>query len=171
LVDGVLALKPLVNLLTVTRGLDSFEQGRNRFRLLDVWSDSLMIETIFLNVETGLHVVDGPTVLNGDNSPSREAFAIANAVNFVQNRHPGITRAQKVGVKRVHSALVDGPPSGHQGLRGDLATEDSLTLFIGLGATKDVDLNSFKVEEVDEEIESFRHVYMVGETGIVNSLV
>ena len=171
LIDGVLALKPFVNLLTVTRGLYAFEQRRDRFRLLNFRSDSLMVETIFFSVKTCLHVVDRSTVLNGDHASSREALAIANAVNFIENGHLGIAGAQKVGVERVHSTLVDGPSGGHEGLRGNLATEYPLAFFVGLGTTKDVDFNSFEVEEVDKEIESFRHVYMVGETAFAYSAV
>jgi len=45
-----------------------------------------------------------------------------------------------------------------------LTAEDTLAFFVGLGSTKDVDLNVFEVEKVDEKIERFRHAYIVGET-------
>ena len=64
----------------------------------------------------------------------------------------------------MHATLVDRPARGHQGLGGDLAPEDPLAFFVGLGSTKDIDFNGFEVEEVDEKIERFRHGYIVGET-------
>jgi hypothetical protein len=64
----------------------------------------------------------------------------------------------------VHSTLVDRPTSGHEGLGRDLASEDPLAFFVGLGSTKDIDFDGFEVEEVDEKIERFRHGYIVGET-------
>jgi hypothetical protein len=66
----------------------------------------------------------------------------------------------------VHAPLVDRAASGHEGLGGYLTAEDSLTFFVGLGSTKDVDLNVFEVEEVDKKIEGFGHAYIVGETAI-----
>jgi hypothetical protein len=64
----------------------------------------------------------------------------------------------------VHAPLVDRTASGHEGLGGYLTAEDTLAFFVGLGSTKDVDLNVFEVEKVDEKIERFRHAYIVGET-------
>jgi hypothetical protein len=66
----------------------------------------------------------------------------------------------------VHSTLVDRPTGGHECLGRDLASEDPLAFFVGLGSTKDVDLNVFEVEEVDKKIEGFGHAYIVGETAI-----
>ena len=64
----------------------------------------------------------------------------------------------------MHATLVDRAARGHQGLGGDLAPEDPLAFFVGLGSSKDIDLDSFEVEELDKKVERFRHGYIVGET-------
>ena len=99
LVNGVLTLKPFVDVLTVAGRLDAFKQGGDGLGLFNVWSGDLMVETVFLGVKAGLHVVDGPTVLDGYDPASGEALAISNPVDFVENRHPGVAGSKKVRVE------------------------------------------------------------------------
>jgi hypothetical protein len=49
-------------------------------------------------MEAGLQVEDGLAVLNGDDAASREALAIADAVDVVQNGRSGVAWTQEVGV-------------------------------------------------------------------------
>jgi hypothetical protein len=52
----------------------------------------------------------------------------------------------------VNLTVFNGPPRCHQCLAGYLTAKDPLSFFIGLDAAKDVDLDRFKIEKVDQEI-------------------
>jgi len=166
LIDGVLALEPLVDVLTIARRFDALEQRRDCFGLLNIRCGDLMVEAVFFGVEAGLHVVDGSAVLNRHNPAGGEALPVSNPVYFVENWHLGVTGPKKVRVERVHPTLVDRASGSHQGLGGDLASKDPLAFFIGLGAAEDIYLDRFEVEQMDKKIERFRHGYIVGETAI-----
>ena len=60
-------------------------------------------------------------------------------------------------MERMHATAVHRAAGGHQGLRGDLAPKDALSLLVGLNAPKNIDLYGLEVEQRDEEIQSARH--------------
>ena len=68
-------------------------------------------------------------------------------------------------MQRVHAAVLDRAPRGHEGLPGHLAAEDTLALLIGLGTPEDVDLNRLEVEQVDEELQRLAHGVMIAGGG------
>ncbi len=57
----------------------------------------------------------------------------------------------------MHPAVLDGATGGDQGLGGDLATEDALSLLVGLGAAEDVHLDLLEVEQADQLVEVVGH--------------
>ena len=92
-----------------------------------------MVRSGLVVVEARLQVEDRPTVLDRDDASGREAPAVADPVDLVQDRHRRIAGAQEVGVQRVHQAvaLVDRPCSRHERLPGDLSAEDPLAVLVG----------------------------------------
>ena len=60
---------------------------------------------------------------------------------------------------RVHQSagLLDRPGGGDEGLTGDLATEDPLTVLVGRPATEQVHLDRFEIEESDQFVERVLH--------------
>ena len=91
-----------------------------------------MVSTVFVNVKAGLQIEDRLAVLDGNDAPCREAAAIADSVDLVQDRHQRVTRPQKVGVQRMHLSawIIDGARRGDQRLTGNLAAENPLTAFV-----------------------------------------
>ena len=53
--------------------------------------------------------------------------------------------------------LLDRPGGGDEGLTGDLATEDPLTVLVGRPATEQVHLDRFEIEESDQFVERVLH--------------
>src|ERR1700735_5357907 len=100
-----------------------------------------MLETYLIGVKTGLHVVDRPAVLNRHDPTSREAPAIANAVDFVKNWRRWVARAQEIRVQRVRPPVRHRAPRCHQGLGGDLTPEGALARFFRVRPSKDVVVN------------------------------
>ena len=99
----------------------------------DFGHGDLMGQALFGSMKAGLQVKNGLTVLNGDDAASREALAIADAVDVVQNGRSGVAWTQEIGMQRVHSAItvVDSAGGGHEGLTGHLSTENALAIFLG----------------------------------------
>ena len=56
-------------------------------------------------------------------------------------------------MQRVHGPMVDRAACGHQGLTGDLPSEDPLAFFVGADATEDVDFDGFEVEQTHDRVE------------------
>ena len=123
----------------------------------------MIVEAWFHLVKTGLQVQDRPPVLDGDDTASAEASSVADAVDLVENGNAGIARPQEICVQRVDVAtrFFDGTTGCYQRLAGDLAAEHSLTVFVGLHTTKDVDLDRFEVEQRDEIAQRFGHLAML----------
>jgi len=60
----------------------------------------------------------------------------------------------------MHPSVLDRAPRRHEGLPGHLPAEHALTLFVGLDAPEDVDLNRFKVKQIDEKVQGGAHAPM-----------
>ena len=58
----------------------------------------------------------------------------------------------------MHRGLVDCAASGHEGLRRDLTAESTLTFFLGVLATIGIHLDRLEIEQIDEELQGFRHL-------------
>ena len=72
---------------------------RETFRLGHIGHWDLVGESFFGSMETGLQVEDGLPVLNGDNAAGREAFAVADAVDVVQDGGSRVAWTQEVCVQ------------------------------------------------------------------------
>jgi hypothetical protein len=58
----------------------------------------------------------------------------------------------------MHGAVVGGgSPSGDQGLARHVAAEDALALLVRLAAAKQILLDSFEIEQLDQGIEGGGH--------------
>ena len=64
-------------------------------------------------------------------------------------------------MQRVDAASADGPAGRHERLARHLASEDALSLLLGLGSPEDVDLDCLKVEQADQLVEGFAHRTML----------
>lgn len=82
----------------LVRSHTRFEVGET-FRLGHIGHWDLMRQALFGCMEAGLQVEDGLAVLNGDDATSGEAFAVADAVDVVQNGGSRVARTQEVGVQ------------------------------------------------------------------------
>ena len=93
----------------------------------------LVVRARFVVVEAGLEVEDRPTVLDRHDTAGREAAAVADAIDLVQDRQGRVARAQEVGVERMHQAgvLVDRAGRSDERLPGHLATEHALAVLVG----------------------------------------
>jgi hypothetical protein len=58
-------------------------------------------------------------------------------------------------VQRVHLTGLDGAAGGNERLPRDLPAEDALPFFFGTDAAKDVDLELFEVEQIDQIVSAF----------------
>src|SRR5450631_1699941 len=54
-------------------------------------------------------------------------------------------------------AGLDGAARGDEGLRRDLAAEDALAVLVGAQAPKEVDLERFELQEVEQVVERRAH--------------
>ena len=98
----------------------------------------------------------------------REAAAVAEPVDLVEDRHRRVAGAQEVGVQRVDEAgrVVDGAGRGDERLAGDLAAEDALAVLVGRAAAEDVDLDRLEREEGHEFVEGGLHARHHGAAGV-----
>src|SRR5690242_2917576 len=111
-----------------------------------------MLGTFLLHVERSRQVEDDLAVLDRRDAPGGKRPAVANSLDLVENRDPGIARANEIGMKGMDptprpGSVVDGPPGGHEGLARDLPPEHALALLVGAHATEDVDLDGLEIEE------------------------
>ena len=93
----------------------------------------LVIRSRLVLVEAGLEVEDRPSVLDRHDAAGREAAAVANAIDLVQDGQGRVARAQEIGVEGVHQAGVFGDRAGRgdEGLTGHLAPEHALAVLVG----------------------------------------
>jgi len=61
----------------------------------------------------------------------------------------------------VGASAIDGATGRHQGLGGHLSAEGALALFLGVRSSIDIDLDWFKVEQMDEKLKGFGHPTIV----------
>ena len=77
-------------------------------------------------MERGGHGEDRLAVLDRHHAPGREAAAVANAVDLVDDGHRGIAGAQEIGVQRMRQAAVHRAMGRDQRLADHLAAEHAL---------------------------------------------
>ncbi len=131
-----------------------FEIFRRRY----VGHVELMAQTVFDGLERNRHVEDRDAVLHGDDTPRREAFAVANSVDDVQDRHRRIAGAQEIAVQRMRVAL-----RRHRARRRDerlaehLTAVDALPAFARARAAKMIDVDFFEIEQRDQTLQALLH--------------
>ena len=106
--------------------LEPLVHRRQRLGIGRVGHRVLVLRARLGDVERRRQVEDRLAVLDRDHTPRREAAAVADAVDVVDDRHPRVARPQEVGVQRVHVAVVDGPSRRDQRLPRDLPAEHPL---------------------------------------------
>ena len=94
------------------------------------------------------------TTETASDPPRRERSAIADAVNLVQDRYPGVPRAQKVSMEGVNRAVPSAPVTyrasrSDQRFGGHLAAEDPKSLLVRAEAPVQVYPQGLEVEKVD----------------------
>ena len=103
------------------------------------------------------------TALNRDHPARREALAVADAIDLVEDRHPRIAGAQEIGVQGVHQAIGgDRAPGRDERLTRDLATEDADPALLRASAPEDVHVEFLEVEDLDQLVDQFLHRLHLG---------
>src|SRR5690606_13301049 len=99
-----------------------------------------------LAVEGRAHGENRLTVLDRDDSPRREASAIAVAMHLVNYRDPRIAGAHEITVERMcRAARVQRANRRNKSLNNDLATENALPSDLGAGTAKQILLQCLKI--------------------------
>ena len=89
-------------------------------------------------------------MLDRDDTTGGKTLTVTNPIHFVEDRRLGIARSQKVTLERVGVATNNGATGGHQRLAHHLPAEHPLRAFLGAAAPKQVDFDSFEVEQLDQ---------------------
>jgi len=92
-------------------------------------------------------------VLDRHHPPGREAAAVADAVNFVDDGDLGVARQQEIGMERMRRPTGDvlhGAAGGDQGLPDHLAAEHPLPSLLRRAAAKQVHLDRLEIENGEE---------------------
>ena len=98
----------------------------------------LVVESLLGDLETHRHVEDRASVLDRDDASRGEALAVADAIDFVEDRDLHVARAQEVAVQGMGAAILDGSRSCNERLSEDLAAEDALPALVGAIAAEQV---------------------------------
>src|SRR5262245_12391639 len=97
-------------------------------------------------------------MLNGDHAPRREAPAVTDAIDLVEDGNLGIAGTQEIGVQRMAKPLrLDRARGGDERLRDHLTTKDALPRFLWRDTAEDVDLDRLEIEEREKCIEGLTH--------------
>jgi hypothetical protein len=89
-------------------------------------------------------------VLDRDHAPGREALAVADAVDLVDDRHLGIAAEQEIGVQRMRLAVLHGAAGRDQRLADHLAAEHPLPAVLGRAPAEQVHLERLEIEGCEE---------------------
>ena len=89
-------------------------------------------------------------MLDGLHAPRREAAAVADAVDLVDDRRGHVARQQEVGMQRVRHAALDRAARGDHRLADHLAAEDAASAEIARDAAEEIFLQRFEVEHREQ---------------------
>jgi hypothetical protein len=106
----------------------------------------MMLEAGFFDLERDGHAEDRAAVLDRDDTPRREAAAIADSIDFVEDRDFRVARSEKITLQRMDVTIFDCAIRGDQSLTDDLPTEYPLGALLGAASTKQVELDLFEIE-------------------------
>ncbi len=97
-------------------------------------------------------------VLDGDDTAGDEAFAVADAVDFVDDRHGRIARPHEIAVQGVGGAVgFDGSQGGNQRLTDHLAAKDALPADLRAAAAEKIVFERLQVEYGQQIVDGFGH--------------
>jgi hypothetical protein len=117
-----------------------------------------MFGAIFGRLERGDHRQDRLAVLDCLHAPCREMVAIADAIDFVNDRQFHIARPQKIRMQRMRHAAFDRARRRHQRLADHLSAEYAFAAEIARLAAKQVHFQRFEIEQCDEVLQRAIHV-------------
>ena len=89
-------------------------------------------------------------VLDRDHAPRGEALAVADAIDFVDDRHLGIAAEQEISVQRMRRTnrhVFDRAAGGDQRLADDLAAEHALPARLRRPAAEQIQFERFEIED------------------------
>ena len=119
-----------------------------------------------LVLEAGLRLLEGRravedllAVLDRRDAAAGEAVAVAAAIDEVDDRRVEVAAPQEIGVQRMHHAAgIDRRVGGLQRLAQHLAAVDLRAADVAARAAKDVDLEPFELQQLQQTGEALVHV-------------
>ncbi len=90
-------------------------------------------------------------------APRREALAVAQAIDLIDNRRRGVAGQKEIGVQRMRRAALDRPRRGDERLRDHEPAEDALPADLRAAAAIDVFLDLLKIEDGQKIGDGFGH--------------
>src|ERR1700680_1482842 len=97
------------------------------------------------------------TMLARRDAPRGETFAVADAVNIVDDRHLRVDGQQEISVQRMRWPAFDRAAGCDQRLADHLAAEDALPADLRAAAAKEIFFQRFEVENVEEILDGGGH--------------
>lgn len=112
-----------------------------------------MLKTLLVLLERGAHGEDGPPVLDRLDPPGREAAAIANAIDIIDDVVVWIAREQEVTMQRMHGAVfINGLAGGGKRLAQHLPAVHALPADAGPWSAEQVVLQPLQSQGRDERL-------------------
>ena len=96
-------------------------------------------------------------MLDRDDAARREAAAVTESVDVVDDRYARIAGSQEVRVERVHEPVLHGATRSDQRLSGDLTAEHALAVLVGAEPPEQVDLELLQLQQLDQLVERTSH--------------
>lgn len=150
--DGLRGVHPLA-MLSGNMFADFFVELiriRSVFRPDYIGHGSVMLEAGLFDLKRNRHAEDRAAMLDRDDPAGRKAAAIADAVDFIEDRNLGIARAEKITLERMDVAIFDRAIRSDQGLADNLPTEYALGAFLGASPSEKVELDLFEIKKIEE---------------------
>src|SRR5690242_16119783 len=119
-----------------------------------------MRQIAFLDVKRHRHREDGVTMLDCDDAARREAAAVTDAVNLVDDRHFWVAADQKIGVQGMwwpRRDVIDSAARRHQRLTKHLAAKHALPAGLRGAAAKQIHFQRLEVEDTDQVLNGGSH--------------
>jgi hypothetical protein len=130
-------------------------------QLLGVWHlghREAVGKPLLLHVEGDRHGEDRMPVLDRPYAARREAPAVAQLLDLVDDGNSGIAGQDEIGMQRMRHAPLDGAASRDEGLADDLPAEDALPPHLRASASKQVDLEGLEIKDADEIANGIAHL-------------
>jgi hypothetical protein len=137
--------------------------GGQRFRRRCFRAGSLVAEPLFLELERGRQGKNGLAVLDGEHAPGAEAFAVAQALDLVDNGRLHVAGAQEIGVQGVSRPLGGhGALGGNQRLPDHLSAKDAEAAQVRTRTAKQIVFQHFQIQLVQQGLQGWRHGVLLG---------